>query len=334
MSFFQKTPQHLQGIKEFFSEWHIDFFKKSFASSFQNIQRNRLISFSSVFILTLMLILFHSSMALNFFANESLISLNKKVDLILEIKNDQNTADILSLQKNIEQEPGVISTQFISQEQALKRFLLKHENIKKFLDKYQLKNPLPGTLEIQTQTPQDLQILIKSLESSKYTDIIQSSAAHSNIEQKSRIKKLIHMGNFIQNISFIFLLVFIIIAILIIFNTITVVIHSRKDEIYNMHLIGATKQFIQAPFIFEGILYSLFALFFAIIIELILHFQIAYLLQNTLQSSPFIEGINTIMNNFLYQYPSYIFFEALLLITCSIIASFIAIELYLRKISS
>jgi cell division transport system permease protein len=333
MSFFQKIPQYLQAIKDFFSEWHIDFLKKSFTTSFQNIQRNRLISLSSVFILTLMLILFHSSMALKFFANESLISLNKKVDLILEIKNDQNTADIILLQENIEQEPGVISVQFISQEQALKQFLLKHENIKKFLDKYQLKNPLPGTLEIQTQTPQDLQILIQSLESSQYTDIIHSSAANSDIEQKSRIEKLIHLGNFIQKISFIFLLVFIVIAVLIIFNTITVVIHSRKDEIYNMYLVGATKQFIQAPFIFEGILYSLFSLFFAIIIELLLHFQISYLLQNTLENSPLIEGMNTIMGNFLYQYPTYIFFEALLLIICSIIASFIAIELYLRKIS-
>jgi cell division transport system permease protein len=53
--------------------------------------------------------------------------------------------------------------------------------------------------------------------------------------------------------------VFIVIASLIIFNTIRMAIFSRKEEIYMMKLIGAGKSFIRGPFIIEALMYGVIA---------------------------------------------------------------------------
>ena len=54
-------------------------------------------------------------------------------------------------------------------------------------------------------------------------------------------------------------LVFISVAVLVIYNTVKLSIFSRKDLINSLKLIGATRLFIQMPFIFEGIIDGIIA---------------------------------------------------------------------------
>ena len=54
-------------------------------------------------------------------------------------------------------------------------------------------------------------------------------------------------------------LVFISVAVLVIYNTVKLSIYSRKDLINSLKLIGATRLFIQMPFIFEGLIDGIIA---------------------------------------------------------------------------
>ena len=54
-------------------------------------------------------------------------------------------------------------------------------------------------------------------------------------------------------------MVFITVAILVIYNTVKLSIYSRKELISSLKLIGATKLFIQMPFIFEGLIDGILA---------------------------------------------------------------------------
>ena len=54
-------------------------------------------------------------------------------------------------------------------------------------------------------------------------------------------------------------LVFISVAVLVIYNTVKLSIFSRKDLIKSLKLIGATRLFIQMPFIFEGLIDGIIA---------------------------------------------------------------------------
>ena len=54
-------------------------------------------------------------------------------------------------------------------------------------------------------------------------------------------------------------LVFLSVAVLVIYNTVKLSIFSRKDLINSLKLIGATRLFIQMPFIFEGLIDGIIA---------------------------------------------------------------------------
>ena len=54
-------------------------------------------------------------------------------------------------------------------------------------------------------------------------------------------------------------LVFISVAVLVIYNTVKLSIFSRRDLINSLKLIGATRLFIQMPFIFEGLIDGIIA---------------------------------------------------------------------------
>jgi cell division transport system permease protein len=52
---------------------------------------------------------------------------------------------------------------------------------------------------------------------------------------------------------------FCVIAILVVFNTIRMAIFNRKEEIYMMKLIGASRGFVRGPFLVEAMMYGLMA---------------------------------------------------------------------------
>lgn len=82
------------------------------------------------------------------------------------------------------------------------------------------------------------------------------SYANKNRETIDNIARIM---NRIQMIGLIAAGVFAVIAILIVFNTIRMAIFSRKEEIYMMKLVGASRSFITGPFLVEAALYGVIA---------------------------------------------------------------------------
>ena len=53
--------------------------------------------------------------------------------------------------------------------------------------------------------------------------------------------------------------IFVIIAILVVFNTIRITIYSHREELGIMNFVGATNMFVRVPFIIESVLYAIIA---------------------------------------------------------------------------
>ncbi len=81
----------------------------------------------------------------------------------------------------------------------------------------------------------------------------QQSVARDTITEIESMARTVERAGLIGGIAFV------VIAILIVFNTIRMAIFHRKDEIYMMKLIGADRGFIRGPFIVEAVLYGLIA---------------------------------------------------------------------------
>ncbi|MDR0979448.1 MAG: permease-like cell division protein FtsX [Lachnospiraceae bacterium] len=99
---------------------------------------------------------------------------------------------------------------------------------------------IPTELEYSEQIQQQINTEIEGIES------IQS--------KEKTINALISIGNGISLFTLVILVILVIISLFIISNTIKLSVHARRKEISIMKYVGATNNFIRAPFIVEGVI--------------------------------------------------------------------------------
>ena len=138
-------------------------------------------------------------------------------------------------------------------------------------------------------------------------------------------QRLINISDKIRFFAYILSGVFMLIAFMMVFNTIKIAIYTHRDEIGIMKLVGATENFIKAPFILNILFYNIVAL---IVIIGIVYLGGAFLqpIIDKLFEGYTINLVSYFNSNFIV-----IFFGQLLL-SCvfSIISSLISIKRYLK----
>lgn len=149
--------------------------------------------------------------------------------------------------KVIKSIPGVRSTTLITKEDALKIFKSQFEEDILDLLGY---NPLPVSCVVNVikrkNTPLSVEPIIRR---------IKEMEGVSDVHYQGRIIRRIenYYQDFLRGVTFLSAAVFII-SIIIIANTIRLTIYAKKELIRAMELIGATRMFVQIPFIVEGVL--------------------------------------------------------------------------------
>ena len=98
-------------------------------------------------------------------------------------------------------------------------------------------------------------------------DVEQQGAFVSWLEQQPGVRRvnassiaaegLVDMNNAIGYVSIGLIVILLCVSVFLINNTISMAINARKDEIRIMRLVGATKGFIRAPFMVEGLFIGL-----------------------------------------------------------------------------
>ena len=187
-----------------------------------------------------------------------------KENIVLNIIVNEGAkeVDITALQKQLDANPFVLKTQYVSKELAA-RNLTKDlgEDFVEFLGY----NPLLSSIDVYMKADYANNASIQTFTS----QLSKNPLVKEVIYQKS----LIDMVN--QNIKGIGLVILafagilLIIAIALINNTIRLAIYSQRFLIKSMQLVGATRNFIRKPFLAYGILHGLLAGLIAIILLLL-----------------------------------------------------------------
>jgi cell division transport system permease protein len=102
----------------------------------------------------------------------------------------------------------------------------------------------------------DYKGIADSLQSDKYSSVIDKVNFEDN---RAVIERLSQILRFIITFGLVLVAIFALIAILVIFNTITLTIYNRKEEIEIMRLVGATNWYIRGPFLIEALTCSIVA---------------------------------------------------------------------------
>src|SRR5690606_1373710 len=84
-------------------------------------------------------------------------------------------------------------------------------------------------------------------------EIKRYESVHEVIYGEKKIEKLFKVVNASRNVGLALILGLLLTAMFLISNTIRITIVARREEIGIMKLVGATNNFVRAPFILEGI---------------------------------------------------------------------------------
>ncbi len=238
-------------------------FSRSLQLGLTNFWRNKFLSMATIGVIAVILFIFNAILAVHFIGNQALQALSERVDIIIYLRDDIQPTEAQNLAQQLQNIPGVKTVQYTSKEQALDIVAQTHPQTADFLRKFNLTNPLPPSISIITQRPEDYQTVENFLEQPQYKSLMQNYVAaggtNENIILSNVAKNLLNLSQFVRQVIFWLVLVFVLGGTLVIVNAIQLTIYTRRQEITIMRLVGATPTFIRMPFIFEGVLYGVSA---------------------------------------------------------------------------
>jgi len=217
--------------------------------------RNRWLSLAATLIMVLTLITISFFVSLMLITNRTTESLRDKVDMSVYFDESTSKDQITAIQNILLSRSDIKSVDYTSKEKALEQWRKRNSENEKLRDIISdTDNPLPRSLEIKTQKPEDLEKIYNMLNSNDYKPLIKEISYKKN---KVLIDRLVKITNFVKIGGWAMSMVFVLISVLVVYNTVRLTIFARKDEIDIMKLVGASDLYIRGPFVLEGVGYGL-----------------------------------------------------------------------------
>jgi len=216
----------------------------------KNLWRNKLTSFSAIFSIFLTLVIAGSLVIISQNTNKVIEYLRDKYKIEVFFKDNVPIQKVEEVVASFNQIKGVRSTTLITKNDAEKIFKSQFGEDIMNLVGY---NPLPVSCVVN--------IVKDDINKINISPIINKLKSYVEVDEVNYQGRIIfqiesYYQKFIRIMSLILVTV-IFITIFTISNTVRLTIYSREKLIESLQLIGATRAFIKAPFIIEGILHGL-----------------------------------------------------------------------------
>ena len=213
---------------------------------------NTISSISTIIGITLVLVLVGVLLMVSLLGSAVTGHYRGQVVVQLMIADDVEEQDAQLLKKHIEGEPYTAEASYLSKEEAAA--MMQEELGEEFVD-FLGYNPLPASIDIHIKPEfseeEKLASIVQELE--KNTAVNEVVFQHDLLRQMNA-----NLSKWSLGISLIGV-VLLIIAIVLIVNTIQLAIFSQRFLIKSMQLVGATHWFIQKPFLRRGLWFGFLA---------------------------------------------------------------------------
>ncbi len=232
--------------------------------------RNGFVSIATVLVMTIALFMIASSMYADAALKSVLSTLKDQVDINIYFTPDTDDDLALNLKKELEKLPEVESLEFVPKDKVLENFKAKHQG-----DQDTIKaltelggNPFGSTLAVRAKDPSQYEAIANFI-NSKMDSINKESKIIDKVnftDSKKAIETLSSIMYSSKKMALGLIAFLIVVAVLIVFNTIRLAVYTNREEISVMKLVGASDWYVQGPFVIEGALDGLFSAMLTLII--------------------------------------------------------------------
>ena len=223
--------------------------------------------FLSLMSITLVLFLLGVFALLMMHAQKLSNHLKENIGFEVVMNSNVKEANILKLQKELDDMPAVKSTEYITKEEAIRR--LSEDLGEDFLQWLgNEENPLLPSIDVRFNADYANNDSIAAIKE----QLLKNTDVKEIYYQKSLVGLINQNVNRISLALMVASIILLIIAITLIRNTIRLSIYSKRFLVRSMQLVGATPAYIRRPFIRSGILQGFFgALLADIFLALLLY---------------------------------------------------------------
>jgi cell division transport system permease protein len=167
-----------------------------------------------------------------------------QIEISVYLSSDVTPAQSAAIHAAMTSDARVRTVDFISKKQGLQEL---RDRTRGVIDTQLLtENPLPDKYRVRVVDPQYVPAVAAS---------VRKMAGVANVVYPQTIvERLVQLGNVLRRVGIGVIALFVLVAGVIISNTIRLTVFARRREISIMQLVGATNMHIRLPFICEGLL--------------------------------------------------------------------------------
>lgn len=225
-------------------------------NGFVNFGRNVWLAIAAIAMMAITLTILLFAIIANATFTHTIDDLTSHIDVVEYLKDGLPQSQVDGQLKQLRNLPNVASAVYTSKTQALKTYEQENASNPTLLAAIsETDNPLPASITIKPVDPNKLQDIQDFLNKPSQKKLQSDPTSYSG-DRKAAIDKITSATHFFQQAGVVGIIIFIVISMLIIFNTIRMAIFNRRDELIIMRLLGASTAYIRGPFVVETMLYG------------------------------------------------------------------------------
>ncbi len=228
------------------------FLWQSLTDALANIWRNKLVNILCLGIIAFTLLVLGIFQTVSFNLNRAIARLGENIEAIFYFRDGAPAAQVEEVRQAIGESPLVKESRFVDKEEAQTRFLQEFPDLRAVLAEFNA-SPFPASLEVRFQPGAELLAQVESLA----RDIRRNPAVESIQLNTDWAKKIEMAKRLVAAVGYFLGFILIFVSVFVIFNVIKLNIFYRRQEITIFKLVGATRFYIRAPFLLEGVVLGL-----------------------------------------------------------------------------
>lgn len=212
---------------------------------FNGILRHKAMSMAAIISIIIALFMLGSIIVFGLNVSNIIGDMESSLEVIVFLKDDMPDQAIEQLDGELRNMEGIVDVIYISKADAFEKWKEQFGDQSDYLEGYTAEdNPLPRSYEVRLKEPSYADDVVNALNGREGIEKVQY-----NSEVADTLNRLVTA---VRWMGLIIVAILLVIAVVIIMNTVRLAVFARRNEINIMKYIGATNWFIRWPFIIEG----------------------------------------------------------------------------------
>lgn len=233
--------------------------KYSFSEAKKNVLRNGLMSIASLFTIASCLVILGVFAIISMNVNSFTGKIEDQCEVQLYINQGTSAERVNEIGEEIKGIENVKEVSLFTKEEMLS--YAKNDMFgddAELLSGFEDDNPFSDSYKIILDSIENTSATVAELE--KIADV------EKIVNKQDVVNMVLNISKIVKRFSMAIMLVLLIIAIVIISNTVRLTVFNRRKEINIMKYIGATDRFIKGPFLLEGMIIGFFGALLAFLV--------------------------------------------------------------------